>query len=97
MSTAALKKKSRKKTDKNASVDNGSFSPPRNLMVTEFEEKPKQTRRNRSVDHKNEAVKQRLTLIIDLLSFSEDTFNDITMKHNVAISVKHIQEIVDSL
>jgi hypothetical protein len=53
----------------------------------------------RKKETKSEAIKSSLTLIVDMLENASDpsTFDEKTLRHNVAVSVKRLKDIVQSL
>lgn len=38
-------------------------------------------------------IKAKLSTIIDMLSFTDDNFNEKTMRYNVSIAVRHLAEL----
>lgn len=53
----------------------------------------------RKKETKSEAIKSSLTLIVDMLENASDpsTFDEKTLRHNVAVSVKRLKDIVQAL
>jgi len=58
----------------------------------------KQSRRTgRPAIGKNDIVKSRLALIIDMLSGDDDELDEKTLRRNVTTSLKHLKEVVGLL
>ena len=94
MSSNAKKTRGRKKKESPAQSDD--FSPPA-AAVVEAEQKSQGRGRGRGKgQNKNDVVRSRIKLIIDMLGFDGDV-DERTLKYNVAISVKHLKEVIEML
>jgi hypothetical protein len=60
------------------------------------EDEAKVIHKSRVNNNRNDIVKSRLTLIIDMLSI-DDNDDDKTLRKNVSIAVKHIKEVAQML
>lgn len=45
----------------------------------------------------NEAAKSKLSVVIDILTYDDNNFNEQTLRHNVQIAVKHLLAVKELL
>ena len=84
-------RKPKTKTDAQPDLGDLDFSP---LVTsdTEIEVRPSKARGRPAPTNKNDIAKSRIMLIIDMLS-GDSEFDEKTLRHNVAITVKHLKEV----
>lgn len=87
-------KKSKSKSKSKSVSENVDYSPP--SMLGDSDMDGKQKRVGRPASNKNDIVKSRLTLIIDILSM-DDADDERTLKKNVVIAVRHLKDVAEML
>lgn len=55
------------------------------------------TRKKKSRAANNDSAKSKLAVVIDILTFDDQTFTEQTMRHNVQIALKHLHALQDML
>jgi hypothetical protein len=78
-------------------LENTDFSPLSDKESDQSEQKQIKPRGRAVAANKNEIVRSRLMLIIDMLSNDNNELDEKTLKHNINISLKHLKEIVGML
>lgn len=57
---------------------------------------PKPSKKN-TMAVNNEAAKSKLSVVIDILTYDDNNFNEQTLRHNVQIAVKHLLAVKELL
>jgi hypothetical protein len=54
-------------------------------------------RKRKSRAANNDSAKSKLAVVIDILTFDDQSFTEQTMRHNVQIALKHLHALQDML
>jgi len=91
---SSVKKTTRTRRKKPVEDD---FSPPANLTEDVKTENPVVNKRRPRNGGSNSEAKSRLTLIVDMLKSTDKELDQATLRYNVSIAVKHLEQVLGML